>query len=250
MNPGTLEFNRVTKTFAHRPGQALLRDRLTDLLLPSRRPRLEALKAISFALLPGESLGLVGPNGAGKSTLLNMATGLMDPDEGRIAVYGRVVALLELGAGFHPELTGAENLRINAAMLGMTRAKTEARAEAIVEFAGVREFMHEPMRTYSSGMVLRLAFSVAVSADADILLIDEVIGVGDQSFQQRALEKISGLRRAGKTIVLATHSPDLMSSLCERALWLDHGQAMMLSATGDVLEAYRGDTSDSFGKRR
>jgi len=242
MNPGILSFDGVTKTFAHRAGQALLRDRITDLLFPSRRPRFEALKSISFALQPGESLGLVGPNGAGKSTLLNMATGLMDPDAGRINVHGRVAALLELGAGFHPDLTGAENLRINASMLGLTRAQTDARTNAIVEFAGVPEFMDEPLRTYSSGMVLRLAFSVAVHVDADILLIDEMIGVGDQAFQERALEKIGALRRAGKTIVLATHSAGLMTSLCERALWLERGQTLMLDDTRAVLNAYKAKT--------
>lgn len=235
MNVGTLSFDGVTKTFAHRVGQALL--------FPFGRPRFQALKSVSFALRPGESLGLVGPNGAGKSTVLNMATGLMDPDEGRIEVHGRVVAILELGAGFHPDLTGAENLRINAAMLGLTRAQTEARAEAMVDFADVREFIREPMRTYSSGMVLRLAFSVAVNADADILLIDEIIGVGDQAFQQRALEKVHALRRASKTIVLATHSPDLLTSLCERALWLDRGQIRMLGDAREVLAAYLGKTS-------
>lgn len=238
MHPGTLRFERVNKTYAHRAGQALLRERVADLLFPSRRPRFEALQAISFALSPGESLGLVGPNGAGKSTLLNMATGLMDPDEGSIEVRGRVAALLELGAGFHPELTGAENLRINAAMLGLTRSQTDARAEAIVDFAGVREFIHEPMRTYSSGMVLRMAFSVAVNADADILLIDEIIGVGDQNFRQRALEKIHELRRAGRTIVLATHSPELMTALCDRALWLDRGRAVLLGGVDEVLDGY------------
>ncbi len=243
MNVGTLSFDGVTKTFAHRAGQALLRDRVKDLLFPFGRPRFQALKSVSFALRPGESLGLVGPNGAGKSTVLNMATGLMDPDEGRIDVRGRVVAILELGAGFHPDLTGAENLRINAAMLGLTRAQTEARTEAMVDFAGVREFIRQPLRTYSSGMVLRLAFSVAVNADADILLIDEIIGVGDQAFQQRALEKVHALRRAGKTIVLATHSPDLLTSLCERALWLDRGQIRMLGDAREVLAAYLGKTS-------
>jgi len=241
--PGSLRFDGVTKSFPHRAGQALLRDRLNDLFFPSRRPRFEALKSISFALRPGESLGIVGANGAGKSTLLNMATGLLEPDSGRIEVHGRVAAILELGAGFHYDLTGAENLRINAALLGLTRAQVDQRTDEIIDFAGVREFINEPMRTYSSGMTLRLAFSVAVSANADILLIDEIIGVGDQAFQERIVQKIGDSRRAGKTILLATHAPDLMTSLCERALWLERGQAVLLSDARQVVQAYHGKMS-------
>jgi ABC-2 type transport system ATP-binding protein len=236
---GTIRFDRVTKSFVHRKGPALLRDRLLDLFLPSRRPRFEALQDVSIHLKPGESLGLVGPNGAGKSTLLNLATGLLEPESGRIDVHGRVSALLELGAGFHYDLTGLENLHINAALLGLSRAQTRERQEQIIDFAGVREFIHEPLRTYSSGMALRLAFSVAVWADPDILLIDEIIGVGDQAFQQRALGKIRELRGQGKTILLASHSPELMSMLCDRALWLDHGRVVQVGPAREILDAYR-----------
>jgi ABC-2 type transport system ATP-binding protein len=237
--PGTLRFDGVTKTFAHRAGQALLRDRVADLLSPSRRPRFEALRAVSLHMKPGDSLGLVGHNGAGKSTLLNMATGLLEPDAGRVDVHGRVSALLELGAGFHYDLTGLENLHINAALMGLTRAQTRAREEEIIEFSGVREFIHEPLRTYSSGMSLRLAFSVAVCAGPDILLIDEIIGVGDQEFQQKSLEKIREFRRAGKTILLASHSSELIGNLCDRVLWLDHGRVVQLGPAREVLESYR-----------
>ena len=243
MAAGTLRFDRVTKTFTHHAGQMLLRDRIVDLIFPSRRPRLEALKGISFKLEPGESLGLVGPNGAGKSTLLNLATGLLEPDSGLVEVQGRVTALLDLSAGFHNALTGAENLRINAALMGLSRRQTAERFEDIVEFSGVREFIHEPLRTYSSGMILRLAFAVAVSADPDVLLIDELIGVGDQAFQDKALEKIRSFQHAGKTVLLASHSSELMTTLCERALWLDHGRIMMSGASREVLAAYLGSTS-------
>ena len=242
MLAGTLRFDRVTKTFAHHSGQMLLRHRIADLISPSRRGRLEALKEVSFELEPGESLGLVGPNGAGKSTLLNLATGLLEPDSGHVEVEGRVAALLELGAGFHYALTGAENLRINAALMGLSRRQTAERFDEIVEFSGVQEFIHEPLRTYSSGMVLRLAFAVAVSADPDILLIDELIAVGDQAFQDKALEKIRSFQHAGKTMLLASHASELMTTLCERALWLDHGRIMMSGATREVVAAYLGST--------
>jgi ABC-type polysaccharide/polyol phosphate transport system ATPase subunit len=212
-------------------------------MFPSRRARLEALKEVSFELEPGESLGLVGPNGAGKSTLLNLATGLLEPDSGAVEVEGRVAALLDLSAVFHYALTGAENVRINAALMGLSRRQTAERFEDIVEFSGVREFIHEPLRTYSSGMILRLAFAVAVSADPDVLLIDELIGVGDQAFQDKALEKIRSFQHAGKTVLLASHSSELMTALCDRALWLDHGRIMMSGASRDVLAAYRGSTS-------
>jgi ABC-type polysaccharide/polyol phosphate transport system ATPase subunit len=240
MLAGTLRFDRVTKTFAHHAGRMLLRDRIADLIFPSHRERLEALKEVSFELRPGESLGLIGSNGAGKSTLLNLATGLLEPDSGHVEVEGRVTALLELSAGFHHDLTGAENLRINAALLGLTRRQTEERYEDILEFSGVREFIHEPLRAYSAGMVLRLAFAVAVSADPDVLLIDELIGVGDQAFQDKALEKIRGFQRAGKTVLLASHAAELMTTLCERALWLDHGRIMMSGTAREVLAAYQG----------
>jgi ABC-type polysaccharide/polyol phosphate transport system ATPase subunit len=242
MLAGTLRFDRVTKTFAHHAGKMLLRDRIADLIFPSGRERLEALKDVSFELRPGESLGLIGSNGAGKSTLLNLATGLLEPDSGRVEVEGRVAALLELSAGFHGDLTGAENLRINAALMGLSRRQTAERFDDILEFSGAREFIHEPLRTYSSGMVLRLAFAVAVSADPDVLLIDELIGVGDQAFQDKALAKIRGFQHAGKTILLASHASELMTTLCERALWLDHGRIMMSGSAREVLAAYQGST--------
>jgi len=242
MPAGTLRFDRVTKSFAHHAGQMLLRDRIADLIFPSRRGRLEALKEVSFDLEPGESLGLIGPNGAGKSTLLNLATGLLEPDSGQVEVEGRLAALLELSAGFHHDLTGAENLRINAALMGLSRRQTAERFEDIVEFSGVREFIHEPLRTFSSGVTLRLAFAVAVSADPDVLLIDELIGVGDQAFQEKALEKIRSFQHAGKTVLLASHSSELMTALCERALWLDHGRVVMSGTAREVLAAYREGT--------
>jgi homopolymeric O-antigen transport system ATP-binding protein len=237
---GALRFDRVTKSFAKQAGRKLLRDRILEMVSPSRRRRIEVLKDVSFALAPGESLGLVGPNGAGKSTLLNLATGLLEPDSGTIEVGGRVGALLELGAGFHPDLTGAENLRIKAALMGLSRQEMRRKFEEIVEFSGVREFIQEPLRAYSHGMILRLAFAVAVGAGPDVLLIDEMIGVGDQAFQEKAHQKIQTLRRAGHTILLASHAEDLVASLCDRAMWLDRGRVVRMGTAQEVLAAYRG----------
>jgi lipopolysaccharide transport system ATP-binding protein len=235
-----LRFDDVTKSFPHHAGRMLLRDRIREWMRGAPRLRFEALKDVSFELAPGESLGVIGANGAGKSTLLNLATGLAQPDSGRIEVNGRVGALLELGAGFHPDLTGAENLRLNAALNGLSRREIAARFEEIVEFSGVREFLDEPLRTYSAGMGMRLAFSVLVHTDPDILLIDEVIGVGDQEFSLKCLDKIRQFQRAGKTILLATHGLELITSLCQRAIWLDRGRVVKAGPAQSVADAYQG----------
>jgi ABC-type polysaccharide/polyol phosphate transport system ATPase subunit len=241
--PPALRFDRVTKTFVHHAGQMLLRERLIEMVRPSRRTRLEAVKDVSFELAPGDSLGLIGSNGAGKSTILNLATGLSLPDEGSITVHGRVTALLELGAGFHPDLTGAENVRINAAMMGVTRRQMAERFDQIVDFSGVREFINEPLRVYSAGMTVRLAFSVAISADPEVLLIDEVLGLGDQAFYARCLEKIKSFQREGKTMVLASHSSELITMLCQRALWIERGHIVQLGSAEEVVAAYKASGS-------
>lgn len=234
-----LRFDGVTKSFPHHAGQMLLRDRVREWVRAAPRPRFEAIKDVSFELAPGETLGVIGANGAGKSTLLNLATGLAQPDSGRIEVNGHVGALLELGAGFHPDLTGAENLRLNAALNGLSRREIATRFEEIVEFSGVREFLYEPLRTYSSGMGMRLAFSVLVHTDPDILLIDEVIGVGDREFSLKCLEKIRQFQREGKTILVASHGLELITSLCQRAIWLDHGRVVQAGQAQAVAAAYQ-----------
>jgi ABC-type polysaccharide/polyol phosphate transport system ATPase subunit len=218
----------------------LLRDRLKHLLRRSAQERFYALRDVSFALDPGESLGIVGHNGAGKSTLLNIATGLCLPSQGSVTYGGRVAALLELGSGFHPDLTGAENVRINAALLGLSRQTTRERFDEIVEFSGIADFIDEPLRTYSSGMVMRLAFSVAINVDPDILIIDEVLGVGDQNFFMKCFEKILEFRHAGKTLVCVSHSLETLKTLCDRGLWLDHGQIVKDGSMRQVLDAYQG----------
>ena len=219
--------------------QMLLRDRLLDFVNPSRRPRFAAIQELTFEVRPGESLGLLGPNGAGKSTILNLATGLLEPDAGFVEAHGRVTPLLDLLGGLQSDLTGVENLRLNASMLGFTRKDFEERLEQIVEFSGVRDFLHEPLRTYSQGMQLRLAFSVAVHASPNILLLDEVIGVGDQAFYEKALAKIRQLRASGTTLLFASHSAELLRMLCDNALWLERGRIVKQGPVAEVIDAYQ-----------
>jgi len=237
-----LSFSGVTKCFQRHARSMLLRERLAKSLRSAPKEPFYALRDVSFAVERGESLGIIGRNGAGKSTLLNIATGLCPPDEGEVQVSGRVAALLELGSGFHPDLTGAENVRINAAMLGLTRRQVRARFDAIVEFSGVSAFINEPLRTYSSGMMMRLAFSVAVNVDPDILIVDEVLAVGDQDFAAKCLERILRLRHAGKTLICVSHSLATLGDLCGRGLWLDNGQVMKTGPMRQVIDAYASST--------
>jgi lipopolysaccharide transport system ATP-binding protein len=217
----------------------LLRSHLQRLLARRREERFYALKHVSFTLERGESLAVIGRNGAGKSTLLGLVAGIAQPDEGTIAVNGQVAALLELGSGFHPDLTGRENIRLNAALLGLSRKQTAHAYEGIVEFSGIREFIDEPLRTYSSGMAMRLAFSVAIHRDPEILLIDEVLAVGDASFQTKCIEKIRDLRKRGKTLLFVSHS-SMVQQLCDRALWLDQGELILSGPVAEVSAAYAG----------
>ena len=203
------------------------------------------MKKISFHVAKGESLAIVGPNGAGKSTLLGVIAGLATPDEGSVEVNGRVAALLELGSGFHPDLTGRENVRLDASLLGLSRSRTAELYETIVDFSGIGDFIDETIRTYSSGMVLRLAFSVAINMDPEILIVDEVLAVGDQSFQAKCIEKVHEFRDSGKTIVAVSHAQGMVQELCDKALWLDHGELVMAGDIREVTEAYAGRQSSA-----
>lgn len=217
----------------------LIRDRLRHLLRPEPRELFYALRNVSFSVDHGESLAVIGQNGAGKSTMLNLATRLCSPSEGRVRIDGSVAALLELGAGFHADLTGSENVRINAALLGLTRQQVNRRFDSIVEFSGIGEFIDEPMRTYSTGMRMRLAFAVAVNVDPDLLIIDEILGVGDQEFFGKCFDRIMEFRRAGKALLCVSHALESLQLLCDRALWLDHGQVVLMGSVKDVIQAYR-----------
>jgi ABC-type polysaccharide/polyol phosphate transport system ATPase subunit len=235
-----VEFENVSKSFHLHANQMLLRDRILHTLRGRKRERFFALKHVSFHVDPGESLAVLGPNGAGKSTLLSLVAGLMSPDQGQIAVNGRIAALLELGSGFHGELTGAENVRLNASLLGISKKRTYELFDEIVDFSGIGDFIHEPLRTYSTGMVMRLAFSVAINMDPDILLIDEVLAVGDASFQAKCFDRVRAFRRAGKTLLCVSHASGMVQELCDRAIWLDHGELIMSGGIVEVAEAYAG----------
>ena len=234
-----IEFHNVSKKYHRHAGQMLLRNHLTRFLARQREVPFYALKRVSFSVERGESLAVIGGNGAGKSTVLGLVAGISKPDEGSVSVNGQVAALLELGSGFHPDLTGRENVRLNAALLGLSRKQTATAFEAIVEFSGIRDFIDEPLRTYSTGMMMRLAFSVAINRDPEILLIDEVLAVGDASFQAKCVEKIHGFRKAGKTLLFVSHT-SMIHQLCDRALWLDHGELILNGPAAEVSAAYAG----------
>ena len=235
-----IEFQNVSKSYHRHAGQMLLRNHLTQFFRRERLERFFALKRVSFTLDKGESLAVIGSNGAGKSTLLGLVAGLSKPDEGSVQVNGQVAALLELGSGFHYDLTGRENVRLNAALLGLSRKRANQAFEAIVEFSGIGEFIDEPLRTYSTGMVMRLAFAVAVHTDFQVLLIDEVLAVGDTAFQTKCFEKLHEFRNSGKTLLCVSHASGVVQQLCDRALWLDHGELMMSGSVADVSAAYVG----------
>jgi ABC-type polysaccharide/polyol phosphate transport system ATPase subunit len=235
-----IRFEGVSKSFSRHHGHMLLREHLASLWRRNSGDRFHALRRVSFEVMHGESLAVVGNNGAGKSTLLGLVAGLAQPDEGTVEVNGRVAALLELGSGFHPDLTGRENVFLNAALLGFTRKQVVQSFDSILDFAGIGDFIDEPLRTYSSGMVMRLAFSIAVNVNPDILLIDEVLAVGDAAFQAKCFAKIREFRARGKSLLFVSHSHGIIPELCDRAIWLDHGEIIMTGEVAKVLEMYAG----------
>ena len=218
----------VSKRFKFSTDEA---ESILDVIISTvrRKPRhseqiLWAVKDVSFAVQAGESVALVGLNGSGKSTILKLAAGIIRPSDGRIEVMGRLSALLELGAGFHPDLTGQENIWLNASILGLTNAEIGEIYDEIVDFSELGEFINMPVKHYSSGMYMRLGFSVAVHIDPDVLLIDEILAVGDQSFQDKCIERLGRLKASGTTVVFVSHNPATVLSLCERAIWIEDGQ--------------------------
>jgi len=240
-----VEFDTVSKSYSHNVGGKLLRGHLQERLRGMKREKFWALKEVSFRLQQGETMAVVGRNGAGKSTLLGLVAGLSEPSRGLVTVNGRVAALLELGSGFHQDLTGAENLRLNAALLGLSGRRTSELYEQIVDFSGIRDFIDEPLRTYSSGMIMRLGFSVAVHVDPDILIVDEVLAVGDKDFQAKCFDKISEFKRSGRTLLFVSHAASLVERLCDRAIWLDRGEVIMDGQAREVVAAYTGQVAAS-----
>jgi ABC-type polysaccharide/polyol phosphate transport system ATPase subunit len=197
-----------------------------------------ALRDVSLELRRGEVFGIVGSNGAGKSTLLKVVAKVLRPSRGRVWVRGSVAPLLEMGAGFHLELTGRENVYLYGSLLGYTRQEMEEKFDRIVDFAELGEFIDSPLRTYSTGMVTRLGFSIATDVQPDILIVDEVLGVGDEAFQRKSKARMLGFCEQGTTVILVTHNSQMMRSTCQRAMWLDHGTMKMIGSAEEVADAY------------
>jgi ABC-type polysaccharide/polyol phosphate transport system ATPase subunit len=205
----------------------------------------QALCEVSFDVRKGEVFGVIGHNGAGKSTLLKVISRVLKPTRGRVRVQGRVAPLLELGAGFHPELSGRENVFLNGTLLGFKRAEIEAMFNDIVDFADLWDFIDAPLRTYSTGMAMRLGFAVATAARPDVLIVDEVLAVGDENFQDKCAARMAEFRQSGTTVLLVTHDVGLALAICDRAAWLDHGKLGAIGPVGEVVEAYHGAMTQS-----
>ncbi|UCH36851.1 MAG: ABC transporter ATP-binding protein [Armatimonadota bacterium] len=203
-----------------------------------------ALQDVNFAVERGEALGIIGRNGSGKSTLLSCLTGIYRPTRGTVGTHGRVAALLELGTGFHVELSGRDNIFLNASMYGMRNREIARRLPDIIDYAELGDFIDAPMKTYSTGMYSRLAFAVAVHLDPDILLLDEILSVGDQSFQRKCVQKMQEFLHAGKTIVLVSHALGQIVSMCRRAIWLDGGKVVLDGGSVEVVAAYEGQMGE------
>lgn len=198
----------------------------------------EVLKDINLEVKNGEVIGLIGTNGSGKSTLLKLMTKIIYPNKGKVITNGKLVSLLELGAGFHPDFSGRENIYFNASIFGLSKEEIDNRLSDIIDFSELIEFIDNPIRTYSSGMYMRLAFSIAINVDADILLIDEILTVGDEHFQTKCYNKLDDLKKQGKTIVIVTHSLDVVKNFCDRAVWLYEGKIKMDGNSIEVVNKY------------
>ncbi|MHB1846645.1 MAG: ABC transporter ATP-binding protein [Deltaproteobacteria bacterium] len=241
-----IELTGVAKTFRRRTipgGHTTFKSQFVGLFRGQRqrfpRRELHVLSGIDLRVPAGATLGIVGQNGSGKSTLLKLLAGIYRPTTGRVQIQGRLSALIELGAGFHPEFSGRENIYINGIILGRTRKEMDALAGSIIDFAELSEFIDEPVRTYSSGMYMRLAFSIATLVDPDILVIDEILAVGDEHFGRKSRERIESFKRQGKTLVLVTHDAAMVQSWCDIAVWLDHGTIAAKGNPVEVVSAYR-----------
>jgi lipopolysaccharide transport system ATP-binding protein len=236
-------FDRVSKAYPLRhPMTQGIKNFLFGLpgaLRSLRGERVEALKNISLTVRQGESVGIIGRNGAGKSTLLMMIAGVLKPCSGTVIIRDRISPLLELGSGFHGDLSGRENIELNGVLLGLSRREVLEKQESIIEFSEVRDYIDQPIRTYSSGMVMRLAFSVVVHLDPRILLIDEILAVGDLAFQKKCLDKMMSIRRSGVTIVLVSHSLDDVEHMCEKVVWLEDRTVRGCGPPSEIIGAYK-----------
>jgi ABC-type polysaccharide/polyol phosphate transport system ATPase subunit len=236
----SIEFQNVVQRFRRiRERPDTLREVFAKIVRRRRQLQVfEAVKQVTFVISKGETVGLIGRNGSGKSTILKIVAGVYAPSEGQVKVRGTIAPLIELGAGFHHELTGRENILLNGLLLGLTRRQVREREESIIEFAELGDFIDSPVKQYSSGMYMRLAFSVAAEVDPDILIIDEILGVGDAGFQEKCFDRIERFRRAGKTILFVSHSMDNVRKLCDRVLLLHAGRLVEDGSSDRVIALY------------
>ncbi len=233
-----IDVNHVTKTFKlYSDKPQTLKERLVRGWKNKTEERV-VLKDINLEIAKGETVALIGVNGSGKSTLLKLMTKIIYPNKGTLKTYGKLTSLLELGAGFHPDFTGRENIYFNAAIFGLTKKEIDERLESIIEFSELGDFIDSPVRTYSSGMYMRLAFSVAINVDAEILLIDEILAVGDQHFQDKCFAKLEELAKSKMTIVIVSHSLGAVQKLCKRAIWINNGEVAKDGACQEVIDEY------------
>jgi ABC-type polysaccharide/polyol phosphate transport system ATPase subunit len=256
LTANVLEVTHLTKSFRLHHEKT---NSLKGLIVAKGRNRYDdftAVNDVTFDVREGEVFGVIGQNGSGKSTLLKCMAGILQPNAGSVRVHKRMSALLELGAGFHPELSGRENVFLNAAILGMGRKEIAGRFDEIVDFAGLENFIDSPVKTYSTGMYVRLAFAVAINVDPQLLIIDEILAVGDVTFQQKCFEKFVDFRNEGRTIVLVTHAMNSVRDMCDRAIWLEHGKLVAEGDPSDLVESYtermlgeRGVRSDGSTRR-
>lgn len=238
----SIRLNGVSKRFRLPPipKHATVKDMLIRTIrAQGSQPLVQALADVSFAIEPGSMLGIIGRNGSGKTTLLRLIAGILKPDTGTVNVEGKIAAVMTLGAAFHPDLTGREAARIELLAMGLTRAQTDYFIPSIVQFSGIGEFFDAPVRTYSTGMVMRVAFACAICVDPDVLLLDEVMAVGDEAFSLKCLDAIASFRKRGKTIVLVSHSSEVVEQWCDMVLWLDEGKVAGLGDPRAVVGAYR-----------
>ena len=243
-NNNSIIVDNVYKTFNVYLDKAnTIKEKLLFLFSRNRKEKREVLKGINLNIPEGEVVALIGTNGSGKSTLLKLMTKIIYPNQGKITTNGKLTSLLELGAGFHPDFSGRENIYFNASIFGLTKKEIDERLEDIIEFSELRPFIDNPVRTYSSGMYMRLAFSVAINVDADILLIDEILSVGDEHFQNKCFDKMRELKANGKTMVFVTHNMKAVRELCDRAVCLYDGKIKMDGDTNEVVDEYIKETT-------
>lgn len=237
MENSIISFEEVGKKF-RRGQKLLLKEALIDIFMPGKEEDFWALENISFEIKKGETIGIIGNNGSGKSTILKLIAGVMFPSIGLVTVKGRISPLIELGAGFHAELTGRENIYLNGAILGLTKKQIDERFTSIVGFSELSDFIDTPVKHYSSGMYMRLGFSVAVHTDPEILLIDEIFAVGDISFQEKCFKKMEEFKKNNVTIVFVSHNSEIVKSFCERAIYINKGSVEAIGSAKDIVKEY------------